>query len=176
MKAVRLIANFLFYLTRTAAVLYLVTTVYALLAVALKGAGVAWAPVEISGDGGFTIFYPFTRTPFLLGDYTTPYLVMMFMLIGFYSVFLWLLSEVFNAFRQQKLFTPKNVRRLVRFYIINLAVPLPGLIVTAFLYDEGLRDVMVIAFLHLVIGIFAFFMAAIFKQGLVLQEEQDLTL
>jgi Protein of unknown function (DUF2975) len=176
MKAVRLIANILFYLTRTAAVLYLATTLYTLLVIALAEAGVSWAPIEISGDGGFSIFYPFTKTPFLLGDYNGKYLAMMIVLIGFYGLFLWLLSEVFNAFRQQKLFTPKNVRRLVRFYITNLTVPLPALIITAFFYNEGLRDVTVITFLHLVIGIFAFFMAAIFKQGLVLQEEQDLTL
>jgi hypothetical protein len=43
------------------------------------------------------------------------------------------------------------------------------------LFGDEYIDVARIALLHLVIGIFAFFMATIFKQGFVLQEEQDLT-
>ncbi|HYC27985.1 MAG TPA: DUF2975 domain-containing protein [Chitinophagaceae bacterium] len=169
MKSVRIVANILYYLTRVAAMLYLITAVYCLGVVILGG------PINIK-DGGFLIYYPFTTTTFLLGDYNSAYLTMMISIISFYGVFLWLLSNVFNTFRQSKLFTSKSVMRLSRFYITNLTVPVISLIAALLFYHDAVSDVLMITFLHLVIGIFAFFMAAIFRQGLVLQEEQDLTL
>ena len=174
MKSVRIVANILFYLTRVAAVLYLITAVYSLLVIVLHAAG-ANAPM-VAEEGRFEIYYPFTTAPFLLGDYNNAYLSMMILVISFYGVFLWLLSNVFNAFRQPRLFTPKGVMRLSRFYITNLTVPVACLIAALLFYREAVSDVMMLTFLHLIIGIFAFFMAAIFRQGLALQEEQDLTL
>lgn len=169
MKSVRIVANILYYLTRVAAILYLITAMYSL-GVALLG-----GPIHIH-DGAFEIYYPFTTTPFLLGDYNNSYLTMMILIISFYGVFLWLLSNVFNTFRQSKLFTAKSVLRLSRFYITNLTVPIISLIAALLFYHDAVNDILVITFLHGIIGIFAFFMAAIFRQGLVLQEEQDLTL
>lgn len=176
MKTVRPLANILFWLTRFAAIIYIVTAFYALAAIILSAAGVEWAPLKVEDNASFVIFYPFTSSPFLLGDYNAQYLTMMIFIISFYALFLWLLSGVFNAFRQQKLFTPKSVLRLSRFYITNLSIPILSVIAAFLFYQEGASDIMMIAFLHLVIGVFAFFMAAIFRQGLVLQEEQDLTL
>lgn len=174
MKSVRIVANILYYLTRVAAVLYLATAVYSLLVVVLAASG-ASAPINIE-NGTFQIYYPFTKTPFLLGDYNNQYLTMMLVVISFYGVFLWLLSNVFNTFRQPKLFTSRSVLRLSRFYITNLTVPIICLIAALLFYHEAVNDVLIITLLHIIIGIFAFFMAAIFRQGLVLQEEQDLTL
>ena len=94
--------------------------------------------------------------------------------ITFYGLFLWLLSGVFHAFKQTKIFTRKGVLQLSRFYMINLIVPFVFLALIA-VFGEEMIDIVRIILLHLVIGVFAFFMAAIFKQGLVLQEEQDLT-
>src|SRR5215213_7620202 len=118
MKSVRIVANILYYLTRVAAVLYLVTAAYTLVVVLLSASG-ASAPLH-AADGRFEIYYPFTTKPFLLGDYNSSYLTMMVLFISFYGVFLWLLSNVFNAFRQPRLFTSKSVVRLSRFYITNL--------------------------------------------------------
>jgi hypothetical protein len=59
--------------------------------------------------------------------------------------------------------------------VFNLVVPSLFLIILAII-GHDLRDAIIIVFLHVMIGVFAFFMAAIFKQGLLLQEEQDLTL
>jgi hypothetical protein len=174
MKAVRFIAAILFYISRAGAILFLAIAGYATIVVLLSSTtSASWLPIETDGSY-FTIFYPFTRTAFLLGDYTLSYLFTYLFTIGFYGFFLWLLSGVFQSFRQKKLFTQKGVVRLSRFYITNLAVPLLFLaLLVAFRNEAG--DMIRIMFLHLVIGVFAFFMAAIFKQGLVLQEEQDLT-
>lgn len=122
----------------------------------------------------FTLFYPFTKKAFLLGDYTVSFLFTYLFIIAFYGFFLWLLSDVFRSFRQEKLFTQKGVLRLSRFYITNLLVPVLFLILVIFFQSE-MSDLVRIMFLHLVIGVFAYFMATIFKQGWILQEEQDLT-
>lgn len=174
MKAVRHTATILFYLSRIMAIMVFVITVYALAVILLSLTGPSPAlPIRIFDNGTFHIFYPFTNTPFLLGDYTSSYLVSNLSIIAFYSVFLWLLSGVFHAFKQPRLFTQKGVMQLSRFYITNLIVPLIFLILLA-VFGQELLDIFRITLLHLVIGIFAFFMAAIFKQGLILQEEQDL--
>lgn len=174
MKGVRPIASILYYLSRVSAVLVLLTAAYAAIVMLFyyygSGRGV---PMETNGDY-FTIFYPFTRNPFLLGDYTRSYLITNLVTVIFYGVFLWLLSGVFHAFRQRKLFTIKGVVQLSWFYIINLMVPVLLLLVLIF-SKQDTSDLVRITLLHLVIGVFAFFMAAIFKQGLELQNEQDLT-
>jgi hypothetical protein len=174
MKTVRLVSSVLFYVSRAAAFLFLLTAVYSAGVVLLYYYSSSSAlPIQIT-DQYFTIFYPFTRKPFLLGDYTASFLFSSFLTIAFYGLFLWLLSDVFRAFRQQKLFTKKGVSRLSRFYITNLLVPLL-LLLMLLLFQNDISDLVRIMFLHLVIGIFAWFMAAIFKQGVILQEEQDLT-
>lgn len=174
MKTVRSIASLLFYLSRIAAVVFLVTALYATAVVILfHYTSSPSLPIRVQ-QSAFTLFYPFTQKAFLLGDYTTTFLVTYLFLMTFYGIFLWLLSDVFRAFRQQKLFTPKGVLRLSRFYITNLLVPVLFMALVL-VFQSEMSDLVRIMFLHLVIGVFAWFMAAIFKQGLILQEEQDLT-
>jgi hypothetical protein len=175
MKTVRFVANLLFYFSRIGAIIFMLTALYAGIVILLfQYASNPGVPMTVLENGSFQIFYPFTNTPFLLGDYTTTYLVISLATIIFYGIFLWLLSGVFLAFRQEKLFTRKGVMRLSRFYITNLTVPVLLLVLLA-LFGQELTDIIRITFLHLLIGVFAFFMAAIFRQGVLLQEEQDLT-
>lgn len=174
MKKVRLIANIFFYISRGLSVLYFVTAAYAtfVLVIAINGVP-AWLPLRILDDG-FQINYPFTNSPFLLGENTTSFKLILLLVTWGYGLFLWLLSSVFNAFRQPKIFIPAGVRRLSGFYIANLTIPVLILVIFV-IAGIDIQDMLIITCLHLVIGIFAFFMAAIFKQGLLLQEEQDLT-
>ena len=174
MTTARYIANILFHISRVAAILLSSVVIYALIVILLSlYSHASWLPMEVTGNR-FQIFYPFTKKTFLLGDYTASYLVTNFVTIAFYGLFLWFLSRVFHAFRLKKLFTTRSVNWLSRFYMTNLIAPFLFLIVLA-IWPEESSDMIRIIFLHLVIGIFAFFMAAIFKQGLLLQEEQDLT-
>jgi hypothetical protein len=174
MKSVRVLSRFLYYLSRGAAILYIVTTLYAMLVMVLfslfPGANI---PMSIRETGIFQITYPFTSEVFLQGEYTTSYLSVYFLILSFYGLFLWLLGDVFRAFRQARLFTQKGFVQLSRFYIVNITIPVLILVLLA-IFQQELSDILRITFLHLVIGVFAFFMAAIFKQGLALQEEQDL--
>ena len=175
MNQVRMLASGLYYLTRIAAVLFLMTGIYAFVVLALSMyTSIDQLPIRVS-DASFVIFYPFTERPFLLGDYTFSYFLITTSTVILYGLFLWLLSCVFKAFRHQKLFIPRSVSRLERFYWFNVGVPILFLVILT-VSGQELRDVVLIVFLHLMIAVFAFFMAAIFKQGLLLQEEQDLTL
>jgi hypothetical protein len=174
MSTVRFIARILFLLSRIAALVIMVVALYAIAVVLLSlFTNSSAVPIQVSDNGTFEIFFPFTRTPFLLGDYTASYLVSNLSVVTFYGLFLWLLSDVFLAFKQPKLFTVRGVNRLSRFYITNLAMPFLFLVLLM-AFGHEMIDLLRITLLHIVIGVFAFFMAAIFKQGLLLQEEQDL--
>lgn len=176
MRPVRFIASILHFVARISSIMLLFVTIYAVTVIILyESTSATSLPFQVLDDGSFRLFLPFTKTTFLLGDYTTSYLVSYLMIMGFYGLFLWLLADVFHSFKQIRLFTPKGVIGLSRFYIINLLVPFV-FIVLLLLFGDELLDIVRITLLHFVIGVFAYFMAAIFKQGLVLQEEQDLTL
>lgn len=175
MKTVRFIAGILYYLSRIFALIVSVIAVYAIVVILLHVNNPnASLPIKIINNDRFEIFYPFTHTTFLLGDYTASYLVSNLLTITFYGLFLWLLGGVFHAFKQQKIFTRKGMLQLSVFYIVNLVVPFL-FVALLFVFGQEILDIVRIILLHLVIGIFAFFMSAIFKQGLLLQEEQDLT-
>ncbi len=76
-------------------------------------------------------------------------------------------------FFQSKLFTQQNIVHLRRFYLLNLTVPIVATVLSSFFVPvEGV--VWALATVHFVLGAFAYFLAAIFQQGLNLQREQDL--
>jgi hypothetical protein len=175
MQTVKLLAKVLYHLTRILAVIYSAVGLYAVIVILLyKLTSSASVPINIA-DQKFTIYLPFSKIPFLLGDYASYYLLPMLLLVCFYSIFFWLLSGVFSAFKQAKLFVPKGIVQLSRFYKSNLIIPAIILIVSI-ICNYGVGDMITLTFLHMVLGVFAFFMAVMFKQGLLLQEEQDLTL
>lgn len=160
----------LYYFARVLAALYLFTWAYASVAVVFK----TEALNSIENGERFEIFFPFSRTPFLLGDYNWYYIVFDFLaVLLLYGLFFLLLGNVFYTFMQPKIFTRKGYLHLRNFYLFNLLLPVVAVVVTA-IFSTMEMAVVVIVVLHLVIGIFAYFLAAIFKQGLNLQTEQDL--
>ncbi|MBC5773126.1 DUF2975 domain-containing protein [Pontibacter sp. KCTC 32443] len=175
MKNVRIIASILFLISRAVAVVYFVTALYATLVLAANEvfSGISW--VETTAQGRFTIMYPFTKTPFLLGEYTFEFILMMMLGVVGYGTFAWLLSEVFKIFKQEKLFTQNGVQTLTIFYMANFIVPTVVLLISLF-FEEYIQYLIVFTLLHGVIGIFAYFMASIFNQGVLLQNDQDLTI
>ncbi len=174
MAQVRILARILFYLARAVSILSILIAVYALL---VLGISAVWPganmPIARSAENNFVIFYPFTKIPFLLGEYNISYLATTFLALTFYILFLWMLSDVFHAFKQERIFSRKGVLQLTRFYLVNLMGPLLIMLVLV-AFRQEIQDIIRITFLHLIIGVFAFFMSAIFKQGVILQEEQDL--
>ncbi|HEX8334040.1 MAG TPA: DUF2975 domain-containing protein [Segetibacter sp.] len=176
MKTVRYISNLLFYFCRITVLFQVLTGVYGSFVLILQETGsISSLPISNIGDDRYVIFFPFTRQPFLTGVYDPWSNIIAMLTFLLYGLFFWLLSDIFKTFRQPKLFTPSGVNRLKRFYVGNLTIPILMLLVLAVSGDE-VANLVSVTFLHMILGVFAFFMAAIFQQGLLLQEEQDLTL
>lgn len=170
MNSVKVTAKILLYLSRLLSFLYFITFIYAL--ISLEG-----RPGSVflhDADQQFTIYFPFTHIPFLLGFYNPMYIWLEFLpLFLLYAIFFLMLSYVFEAFTQKRLFTLRGYNHLRIFYWSNLTIPVVMLFLTELL-SEASFDAWNIVGLHLLLGIFIFFMAAIFNQGLKLQDEQDL--
>jgi hypothetical protein len=93
--------------------------------------------------------------------------------LGLYGAFFWWASNVFKVFFQSKLFTQPNIVHLRRFYLLNLTVPIAATVLSSFFVPvEGVIWILVIV--HLTLGTFVYFLAAMFQQGVNLQREQDL--
>ncbi|MES2810868.1 MAG: DUF2975 domain-containing protein [Bacteroidota bacterium] len=169
MKIVRIIASFLYVLTRIAAFFYSVTAIYALVNCLFEGPF-----FEKMENNRFAINFPFTEKHFLLGSvYTLEYVAEMVLGLGLYGLFFFVLSNVFKTFKQERLFTKSGLKHLKQFYQFNLLLyPVAIVIWTLFSFEDFPFFAMIVA--HAIMGIFIFFMAAIFEQGVNLQNEQDL--
>lgn len=169
MKTIRLISSILYFIASILAIGYLVTSAYILISSVFR-----LPSFEVLEKNRFAINFPFSETHFLLGsEYSFQYIAEMVISIGFYGIFFYLLSKVFFTFKQEKLFTTKGVNNLSRFYIFNLLLAPIALVILAIISIEDLPYLgMIVA--HFIFGIFALFIAAIFRQGLNLQNEQDL--
>lgn len=169
MKNVKTISKILFYLTRFLAVFYLWMSAHSLVALLTD-----WSLILHEANTKFKICLPFTEKPFLLGMYDWNYITFGFLIpIALYGLFFWLLSNFFKVFSQAKLFTVENHLHLRRFYLSNLIIPILTLI-AASVFIEIEEEAQVMVAFHALLGIFAYFIAAIFQQGINLQKEQDL--
>jgi len=170
MNNVKLLSKILLVISRLLSLLYFLIFTYAL--ITLVGRSGA---LNISKDGKFfEILIPLTRIPFLLGFYNQQYIWLEFLPIFLlYALFFLLLSYIFYVFAQDKLFTYKGYNYLRIFYVANFTVPLFMLLLTEFLAEASF-DSWALVGMHILLGIFIYFMAAIFNQGLKLQNEQDL--
>lgn len=169
MKFAKPLAKVLVWIARFFAILYLASAFYALITVIFQ------TPSFVTEENGkyFLIRFPFSEAGFLRGENYARYIFEMISCIGLYGLFLWLLSNFFDSFRQPRLFTASSVRRLKTLYLCNFIIPPFYLIIHIATGDE-LSLLIILTGLHAVLGIFAYFMSVIFRQGLNLQQEQDL--
>jgi len=168
MNTVRAIAKVLFILTRITALGYLLSFFLSAIAFA-TGFGLNL----IEQKTRFEIAYPFTRQPYLLGEYSSGYILAFLLLLALYALFFFLIGNVFRVFCQSRLFTENGIKQLKRFYTSNLVFPIAAVLVVTPFYDID-SPVAILVILHAFLGIFSYFMAAIFEQGVSLQDEQDL--
>lgn len=169
MNQTKIISRILYYLCLVLAAGYILTAIYSVFCLVT---GFAVTPYK---ENKFLhINLPFTDQPFLNIENNYPYILFSFMtVLVTYGIFFWFSAKVFNVFFQPKLFTEKNIVFLKRFYIYNIFFPLPIVIIASFFVEvEGM--IWGLVFIHFMLGIFCLFLANIFKQGLHLQNEQDL--
>jgi hypothetical protein len=169
MNSAKLISRILFYLTRFLSVAYFGMSLLSFIALS-SGWGLGYK----ENGKYFQVYYPFTSTPFLNGDYNTTYIIFYFLLpITLYGLFFLLVSNVFKVFFQPKLFTHYGIKHLRRFYLANLIIPGLSLLLIS-IFAEVEDSMVILVALHCILGVFAFLLAAIFRQGVTLQKEQDL--
>ncbi|MDN5476669.1 MAG: DUF2975 domain-containing protein [Chryseobacterium sp.] len=169
MNQTKIISRILYYLCIVLSAGYLITLVYSMVCLLT---GFAITPYK---DNMFLhINYPFTEQPFLNIERNCSYIIFSFLLVLIsYGIFFWLSAKVFKVFFQSKLFTKENILQLKSFYLYNIFIPLPIVVVASF-FVEVESIIWGLVFIHFMLGIFCLFLANIFKQGLHLQNEQDL--
>ncbi|WP_160136661.1 DUF2975 domain-containing protein [Chryseobacterium sp. c4a] len=170
MNQTKIISRILFYICTLLSAGYLIIVLYSLFCLAT---GFSVVPYGNSRQY-LHINYPFTEQPFLNIEDNYPYIIFSFLLVlTFYGVFFLLSAKVFKVFFQPKLFTKEHILQLKRFYLYNIFMPLPLVIIASF-FVEVESMIWGLVFIHFMLGIFCLFLANIFKQGLHLQNEQDL--
>ncbi len=169
MKQTKFISRSLHYLCYFLAIIYVGTFIYSLFCL-ITGYGITDYDQSIY----LQINYPFTNRPFLNVDNNPSYITFSFLLpLLLYVIFFLLAARLFRVFFQQKLFTEGNIVELRRFYIYNIFAPLP-IVIVASIFVPIEPAIWYLVFMHFILGIFSLFFANIFKQGLQLQNEQDL--
>jgi len=131
--------------------------------------------VEVNEEGIFKLKFPLSSS-IISGKYQLYTLLSIGATFAFYGVFTYLLSGLFKTFTLEPLFKPKAIQYLRYFTIANLLLPVSYFILVMILPSQLFPEGILISFLHLIVGLFAAFISAIFKQGVVLQEEQNLTI
>lgn len=169
MQQTKFIAKILYYISLVLAIGYLGSVIYSIFCI------VTGLSTQTYSDGQFLrILFPFTQQPFMIVDNNATYIIVAFALpLSLYGIFFWMAARVFKVFLQPKLFTRENIVELKRFYVLNIFVPLPISILASFFIPVE-NIIWGLGLVHFFLGIFAFFLAGIFAQGVSLQKEQDL--
>ncbi|CAM3124353.1 DUF2975 domain-containing protein [Chryseobacterium flavum] len=169
MNQTKTISRVLFYICTLISAGYLIMALYSVFCLST-----GYAVTPYANGQYLHINYPFTERPFLNIEDNYPYIIFSFLLVLIsYGIFFWLSAKVFKVFFQPKLFTKEHILQLKRFYLYNIFIPLPLVIIASF-FVEVESIVWGLVFIHFMLGIFCLFLANIFKQGLHLQNEQDL--
>lgn len=163
------LSYYLFFASRIAAIGSILLVAYILLSLGLGNYTLVKGQFQIP-------LTPFGKT-YIKGFYETDVIVTISLLMVFFTVFFYLLSNILKTFKAEKLFTSKAIAQLHYFALLNLVVgPLLYLIIHfAIMQKANLNDIHNL-FLGLILGTFALFTAAVFKRGYEVQDENDLTI
>ena len=158
----------LFYVTKIAAIGYSLFLAFILLSLVTKS-------FIKNEEGAFIIKIPFTDSV-IKGAFDIKTIVAIILFLLFYISFFYLLSLIFKTFKAETLFSMIAIRHLTYFTWFNLILPFLYVILQVIILSKVSFSELSGAFLHIVIGIFAAFIASIFKQGVEIQEENELTI
>ena len=101
----------------------------------------------------------------------------MILFLLYYGVFFYLLRSIFKAFRSEKIiFTKKTLGFIRKFALLNIFLPPMGILAAYFIKNEIDFEIIMQGGLLVLLGIFCLFVVAVFNEGILLQEETDLTI
>jgi hypothetical protein len=126
--------------------------------------------------GRYYLEIPLTET-LIEGDYTKEIILTISLGLYFGSLFFFVLSNIFKALKENVIFNRLAIRSLSYFTFLNLAIgPLLYVLIHFFIMrHEHYRDIHNLI-LHLIFGVIALFLTHIFKRGVQVQSENDLTI
>lgn len=134
----------------------------------------------INSSNEFGIEIPLTDS-FIMGNYTE--ITFSFLVISmsisllYYGVFFYLLQSIFKAFSLEKvIFTKKTIDYIKKFAWLNILLPPLGIIAAYFIKSGIDFETIMQGGLLVLLGIFALFVVAVFNEGILLQEENELTI
>ncbi|MEM1259705.1 MAG: DUF2975 domain-containing protein, partial [Bacteroidota bacterium] len=128
-------------------------------------------------NGRFTIPFPLFPYFDINGIYKTSAITSMVLVLLYIGAFLFSVSMILKSFKSKVLFSTNAIRNLNAFAVINLvAFPIFYLALRIFILRIPVLGGLHNLFLSFILGIFILFVAAIFKRGLKVQNENDLTI
>ena len=124
----------------------------------------------------FTIAIPLSESV-IKGDYRNNVIVTICLTLGYYVIFLFVVSQIFKTFKAKVLFTERTLKQLRYFALLNLAIgpSLYFLIHFIIMNHTNFRDLPNLL-LSLFLGICTLFIIEVFKNGFNIQSENDLTI
>lgn len=163
------ISSFLFYVFRLGAISSLVLALFILLSF-------AFGNYELQ-DGRFSIPFPLFSYFDIKGDYNMSIITSITLILIYSAGFLYSLSMILKSFKSAVLFNANSIRYLKILAIINLLVfPILYLLIRIVILKVSIMGGIHNLILSLIFGVFLLYVATIFKRGLKVQTENDLTI
>lgn len=134
----------------------------------------------ISGTNEFSMEIPLTNS-YIQSDYTqitlTFLITSMIIFFIYYGIFFYLLRLIFKAFSKERvIFTKTTLGYIKKFALLNIFLPPLGIIAAYFIKNGIDFETIMQGALLVLLGIFSLFVVAVFNEGILLQEETDLTI
>lgn len=134
----------------------------------------------LEGNENFNaqIKIPFINAVF---SYNFSYTILyMWLWLLFYSIYFYTLKEFFKIFTKNNIFNEESLQKLTLFFKINL-IPLVinVLIVLCILFEqegENMEEEIFMIVIHSCVGVIVYLYIDVFKKGIQLQEENNLTI
>ncbi|MEX0275371.1 MAG: DUF2975 domain-containing protein [Flavobacteriaceae bacterium] len=127
-------------------------------------------------SGIFHIQIPLTSSE-VQGELTFKVITTIIFTLLYYMVFLFLVSRILKGLEMPSPFNKKTIKNLRYFMLMNLLVFPLGFAGLNFIFSKthGLNYIPQLL-LHLLLGLFSFFLIELFKRGFTLQSDHDLTI
>lgn len=160
---------YLFYGTRIASVGSVLLSLYIVFSFSFDNFTV--------NNGRFTIPFPMLSYFDIKGVYQTSSIVSVVLVLLYIGVFLFCISTILKSFKSEVLFSANAIRNLNSFAVLNLvAFPIFYMVLRMFILKIPVLGGLHNLFLSSILGIFILFVSAIFKRGIKVQIENDLTI
>jgi len=141
------------------------------------GNTIDWGGTVGTGNIYFRFKYPFLDQQMVTGIFSLKMFLNHLLQGFFYTLFFFSAFKIFNGMSQKILFNQEVIKWLKRFSILNIIfVPL-SILNWFYNFESNFNlDILLIIFIHFLLGIMVYFIIEFFKRGFELQNQADLTI